>query len=224
MKLNRLLHQKDCEKKYSGRTALAEHLLHKKYGVPFTITAQRQKIFFSLNEYEVLACPDYDKSLTFTAEINGEGNYLHDNFIRRKISRDVEKKIRENLLPSLGKCDIRVSAGNGGSSSSNPNLSVESFLMLEKPPYFIVEIFVLSDILKRISSDRFYPCLFTAFNGLPKLSGSIMILLSAPEIKDEYNPLTPEPKHIYLDFEANRIAMPFTEFSRSYVTELGGKA
>ncbi|MCP8969375.1 hypothetical protein [Ectobacillus ponti] len=124
--------------------------LQKKYGEKFKVTGLGNRLGTATNDTVTSYVYAENKpDVLFEAEVNTKGELTFDNYVERRVTRQVEDIIRKSFqdqsLEALANVHIY---GPTGAKPTNPDITLEEYVKSHKPELFIAQI-----ILKNPTGD-----------------------------------------------------------------------
>lgn len=171
-----------------NRIDIAQELLKAKYGEDFKMYTYG-KSFGTLtnNTFTVVCSPVDEPELRFEAEIAKDGSYMIDEYVARKVSDKIEKKMMEVLNSS--KIDISVKVGSGTKTieSSKSDMSAEEFIELMPNAKFAIYVVIGKTGLTSEEAFVITGLLNKSLILTPNINGYIYLYLGPTEMITRFN-------------------------------------
>jgi hypothetical protein len=121
--------------------------LEDKYGVKFKATAIGERFGTKTNDtVTTYISPEDNEDIVFEAKMNKDGELIFDNYIARKVAREVEhaisNRLEENAIDAEAKT---VAYGADSSKHTDPSITLQQYIETYSPEMFISYIVVKED-------------------------------------------------------------------------------
>jgi hypothetical protein len=167
---------------------LAQDLLQEKYGEEFVVYSVGNS-WGTLTE-DTFTALSYEKNsptVRFEAKVDKDGSYLIDEYISRKVSDKMEKRMLEVMRDSSFNLALKVGPDIKVIESSDANMSVEEYM--EQLPKLGFRFYVVTDAnsLSNEEASEMLDVLSQSVQLYPNINGSLDLYFSSPSTVDQFN-------------------------------------